>query len=153
MSEKYYEKEIKALNKSKIKYLVVGGIAVNLYGLYRLTRDLDLMIDISEENLEKFMSLMNKLGYGTNLSIDEWKGKVAIAFRHQKDKSKQIDIFIRNPIDFKNAYKKRKIFKLGKTKIVSVSFEDLLKMKEISGRDRDLIDMGYLKKYKQEGKI
>lgn len=148
----YYEKEIKALNKSKIKYLVVGGIAVNLYGLTRLTRDLDLMINIDEENLQKFISLMNKLGYGTKLAVDEWQGKVAIAFKNQNDESKQIDIFIKNPIDFKKAYQRRKIFKLGRTKISCVGFNDLLKMKEIAGRDRDLIDMGYLKKYRQEGK-
>jgi hypothetical protein len=153
MIDLYYEKVFNALNKSKIKYLVVGGIAVNLYGLIRLTRDLDLMIDISEENLAKFVHLMKALGYGTKLSVSEWQDKVAIAFRNAKDESKQIDIFMKNPIDFGDAYKKRKIFKLGRTEVACVGFEDLLKMKEIAGRDRDLIDMGYLKKYRQEGKI
>ena len=153
MIEMYYEPIIKALNKSKIKYLVVGGIAVNLYGLNRLTRDLDLMIDISEKNLSKFVHLMNTLGFGTKLSVDEWEGKVAIAFRHQKDQSRQVDIFVKNPIDFSAAYGRRKILKLGKTKVSCISFDDLLEMKEISGRDRDLIDMGYLKKYEQEGKM
>ena len=153
MSSLYYEEEIKAINKSKIKYLVVGGVAVNLHGLVRMTRDLDLMIDINEDNLQKFVSLMNKIGYGANLSVDEWKGKVAIAFRNDKDKSKQIDIFMKNPIDFSEAYKKRKLVNLGKIKVSCVGLEDLLRMKELSGRDRDLIDLGYLKKYKQEGKI
>lgn len=149
----YYEEEIKALNRSKIKYLVVGGIAVNLYGLHRLTRDLDLMIDITEENLQKFVHLMNELKYGTKISTEEWKGLVSIAFHHQKDKSKQIDIFLKNPIDFKSAYKRRRIIKLGKTKVSCVSLDDLLKMKEIAGRDRDWIDIGYLKKYMKEGWI
>jgi hypothetical protein len=149
----YYEKEIRALNKSKIKYLVVGGAAVNFHGLMRLTRDLDLMIDINEDNLQRFVALMNKLGYGTKLSVEEWKGKVAIAFRHQKDDAKQIDIFMKNPIDFGDAYKRRKVFRTGNVNVVCVGLDDLLKMKEISGRDRDLIDIGYLQKYKREGKI
>ena len=153
MSLLYYEEEIRALNKTKIKYLVVGGVAVNLHGLVRMTRDLDLMIDINEDNLQKFVSLMSKLGYGTNLSVDEWKGKVTIAFRNDKDKSKQIDIFMKNPIKFDQAYKRRKLFDLGRVKISCVGLEDLLRMKAISGRDRDLIDSGYLKKYKREKKI
>lgn len=149
----YYEDEIKALNKSRIKYLVIGGIAVNLYGLHRLTRDLDLMIDISEENLQCFVHLMNKLGYGSKISTEEWKGLISIGFRHKKDELKQIDIFLKNPIDFKSAYKNRKIIKLGKTKVSCVSLADLFKMKEIAGRDRDWIDIGYLKKYMKEGRI
>jgi len=152
MSELQYEDEIKALNKKRIKYLVVGGIAVNLHGLYRLTRDLDLMIDINEENLEKFVDLMSKLDYGTKVSIDDWKGKVAIAFRHNRDADKQIDVFMRNPIDFKKAYQRRNILKLGKTKVSCVCLDDLLKMKEIANRNRDWIDIGYLKKFKKEGK-
>ena len=153
MIEYYYEKEVKTLNKHRLKYLVVGGIAVNLHGLNRLTRDLDLMIDINEENLAKFIFLMDKLGYGSKVSIDDWKGKVAIAFRHNKIENKQIDVFMKNPIDFKKAYKKRAIFKIGKTKVSCVGLLDLIKMKEIANRDRDWIDIGYLKKYKQEGRI
>lgn len=149
----YYEREIRALNKSKIKYLVVGGVAVNLYGLQRLTRDLDLMIDIKEDNLQKFVSLMDKLGYGTKISIDEWKGKVAIAFRHRSDDLKQIDIFVRNPIDFETAYRKKKIFKVRNTNVYCVSLDDLLRMKEIADRDRDWADIGYLKKYIKERRI
>ena len=153
MRELYYEDEIKALNKSKIKYLVVGGIAVNLYGLNRFTRDLDLMIDINEENLAKFIDLVNKLGYGTKVAIDDWKGKVAIAFRHSKEENKQIDVFMKNPIDFNKAYKKRVTFKVGKANISCVNLDDLIRMKEKADRNRDWIDIGYLKKYKREGKI
>lgn len=153
MRELFYEEELKALNKTKVKYLVVGGIAVNLHGLNRLTRDLDLMIDINEQNLEKFVLLMDKLGYGSKVSVDDWKGKVAIAFRHDKDENKQIDVFMKNPIDFKKAYKKRAMFKAGKTSISCVGLQDLIKMKEMADRDRDWIDIGYLKKHKQEGKI
>lgn len=153
MSTFYYKKEIKALNQRRIKYLVVGGIAVNLYGLVRLTRDMDLMIDISEENLQKFVRLMNQLGYGSKISMEEWKGLVAIAFRHKEEENKQIDIFLKNPIDFKEAYKKRKVMRAENVNISCIGFDDLLRLKEIAGRDRDWIDIGYLKKYRKERRL
>jgi predicted nucleotidyltransferase len=153
MSSFFYKNEIKALNKSGIEYLVIGGIAVNLYGLARLTRDMDLMIDVSEKNLQKFALLMNKLGYGTKISIEESKDLVAIAFRHKSEEYKQIDIFIKNPIDFKKAFKRRKKMKIDNIIISCVGFDDLIKLKKIAGRDRDLIDLGYLKKFKRRSEL
>jgi hypothetical protein len=47
----------KRLNEKKIKYIVVGGIAVNLYGIPRMTYDLDLLLDLEDENLRRFLSL------------------------------------------------------------------------------------------------
>jgi hypothetical protein len=152
MSSIYYEEELKELNKSGLKYLIVGGIAVNLHGLPRLTRDLDLMIDINADNLQKFVKVMKKLNYATKFPINEWQGKSAIAFFSDQDDSKQIDVLLKNPIDFKAAYKRRKMFKINEASFNCVGFDDLLKMKEIAGRDRDLIDMGYLKKFKSEEK-
>jgi hypothetical protein len=34
----------KKLNERKIKYIVVGGIAVNLHGIPRMTYDIDLIL-------------------------------------------------------------------------------------------------------------
>lgn len=153
MSNLYYEDEIKALNDSKIDYLIIGGIAVNLYGLFRMTQDLDVMINISEETLEQFKKLMENIGYETRVPIEKQKNVVAIAFINKKEEYKRIDVFIKNPIDFKKAFKRRKIMKLGKTKASCVSLDDLFKLKEMAGRDRDLIDVGYLRKFKNEGKL
>jgi len=146
MSELLYEEELKALNRCKLKYLVIGGFAVNLHGLYRLTRDLDLMIDISEDNLEKFINLMKKLGYASTVAIEKSKNTAALSFRLDKDDYKQIDVFLKNPINFLRAYKRRKLFKFGKTSVACVGLKDLLAMKELAGRDRDWIDIGYLRK-------
>jgi len=33
----YYEEVFKALNKNKVKYLIIGGMAVSFYGFSRLT--------------------------------------------------------------------------------------------------------------------
>lgn len=145
----YYEDEIAALNKSRIKYLIIGGIAINLYGVHRLTRDLDLLIEVPEENLVKFYKLMGNLGYFAKPSVEEALKLTAISFLHKKDKFKQVDIFIKNPINFEAAYQKRKIFKVKHLSFPCAAEEDIIKMKEKIGRDRDWIDIGTLKKIKE----
>ena len=72
---------LKFLEKEGINYVVVGGVAVVLYGYERYTKDIDLILDFSKENVNKFVNLMNTLGFTPripedpqNLS-DEKKGK------------------------------------------------------------------------------
>jgi hypothetical protein len=43
----------KSLNKEKVKYIVVGGMAIINAGLPRATVDIDLLIDSSIENIKK----------------------------------------------------------------------------------------------------
>jgi hypothetical protein len=42
---------LNALQKHRVRYLVVGGIAVNLPGVPRMTGGLDLVVDLSPDNV------------------------------------------------------------------------------------------------------
>lgn len=44
---------IDALNSNKVEYILIGGVAVILHGLERLTRDIDIFIKMTEENVMK----------------------------------------------------------------------------------------------------
>ena len=104
------------------------------------------MIEINEKNLKTFLDIMDKLGYLTNVSIEDAKGLTAASFHHRKDEFKQVDIFIKNPINFKDAYRRRKIIKLKGLSFPCASKNDIIKMKQKVGRERDLIDIGALKR-------
>ena len=56
-----FEKVFRELNKTRVKYLVVGGVAVNLYGYVRFTGDLDILLLLEEKNLGKMAKVMEKL--------------------------------------------------------------------------------------------
>ncbi|MCD6254817.1 MAG: hypothetical protein J7J44_00915 [Deltaproteobacteria bacterium] len=58
-----YEEIFREFEQIGVRYLIVGGMAVNLYGYLRLTIDLDLMVDLSDENLSKIINVMERLGY------------------------------------------------------------------------------------------
>jgi hypothetical protein len=39
-------------NKNGVRYVVIGGCAINLHGFVRITRDIDFVVELSEENIE-----------------------------------------------------------------------------------------------------
>ncbi len=45
-----YEKVFRKFEVAGVRYLVVGGIAVNLHGYACVTVDLDRMLDLSRDN-------------------------------------------------------------------------------------------------------
>jgi hypothetical protein len=52
MAEHYpveFERVISALNDTGVDYVIVGGIAVVLHGVDRLTADLDLVMDLEPD--------------------------------------------------------------------------------------------------------
>ncbi|HKC26259.1 MAG TPA: DUF6036 family nucleotidyltransferase [Thermoanaerobaculia bacterium] len=43
----------RALNREGARYILIGGFAVILHGLVRTTKDIDLLVDASEENVRR----------------------------------------------------------------------------------------------------
>src|SRR6185503_5262882 len=64
-----YEDLFKELEKNKIQYLVVGGVAVVLHGFIRATMDLDLMVALDHENLSRFLPIMTAIVYKPKIPI------------------------------------------------------------------------------------
>ena len=53
---------LERLVESEIRFVLVGGLAVNAWGYLRATRDIDIVPDPSRENLERLDVLLKKLG-------------------------------------------------------------------------------------------
>ncbi|MFA6549571.1 MAG: hypothetical protein WCT39_06585 [Candidatus Margulisiibacteriota bacterium] len=157
-----YEKIFKKLNKHEIKYLAIGGIATNLYGFSRLTMDLDIMVSPDYENFSKLFAAMTELGFKQatpvrleqmsfidgHVKVSGWKG-IIIVFKNPLDEDERVDVFLKNPIGFNQAYQNREVRKINDTQVHVAAFDDLIKMKELSGREKDLRDVGYLKMIKK----
>lgn len=154
----------KELNAKKIKYIVVGGLAVNFYGIPRATYDVDLLLYLEDNNLNRFLSLMKEW---------DFKPKVPVAIMEFADKNKrrswinnknmkafnlvnpnwgisEIDIIIESPVDYKQAVKKMELIKLQGVDIPTISIDDLIKMKQKANRQQDARDIINLKKVKYE---
>jgi len=55
---------LKAFSEYKVKYLIVGGFAVNHYGFKRTTGDLDIYLKDTPENRKNLIDALAHLGYG-----------------------------------------------------------------------------------------
>ena len=57
------EELLNALNAERVRYLVVGGVAVVLHGYTRATFDLDLVINLESSNLERALQVLASRGF------------------------------------------------------------------------------------------
>jgi hypothetical protein len=52
---------LEALGKHDVEYILIGGAALNVHGLVRATRDIDLFIAPSTENVERLKEALRSL--------------------------------------------------------------------------------------------
>src|SRR5436190_11289478 len=52
------------LNRHKVRYLIVGAEACNVHGLVRGTKDVDVLLEKSKENVEKALQALSQLTFG-----------------------------------------------------------------------------------------
>ena len=154
----YYAETFEALNRKKVKYLVIGGVAVVLHKVMRLTADLDLMIGLQKENVIKFIEALTELGYKPKLPVKavdfadplvrgSWikeKNMKVFSFVHSRQDYKIIDVFVGEPIPFAKAYSRKQVVKAGDLPIDVISLDDLIALKKLSARDQDLADIKML---------
>jgi len=50
-----------ALEQEKVRYVIVGGVALNLMGLPRATLDLDLFVKPEEDNIERLKKALHRV--------------------------------------------------------------------------------------------
>jgi hypothetical protein len=64
---------IQSLNDNRVRYLVIGGYAVALYGYPRYTKDLDIWIEPNSENVANLLNALKQFGFGSlNLQISDF---------------------------------------------------------------------------------
>lgn len=156
MNPEHLEKLFAALNAARIRYLVVGGLAVLAHGYLRVTRDLDLVISLDGNNPRRALELFARYGYRPNIPVnlmdfaDPKKRRI-----WQREKGMQVyqlvseqlmdcpvDIFVEEPFAFSDMYAERVEYELGANTVIPVvSLEHLRAMKQQAGRPRDLLDL------------
>jgi hypothetical protein len=143
--------------------MVAGGIAVNLYGIERATGDIDLILDMKENNLQKFIKAAKKLKLKPKIPVEmedfldpkkreNWikkKGMKVFSLYDPENAFFLLDILIEIPFDFDKTYRRRKIVKFEDTSISVTPIKELIAMKQKADRPQDKADVYYLKKIKE----
>ena len=142
--EKDYEDLLRLFNKNKVRYCIIGAYAVAFYARPRYTKDIDILIEPDIENGEKIINALNEFGFKSReLSAKDFskKGRI-IQLGYEPVR---VDIITSIPkINFKEIWRNKKISKYGDEKIFFIGRKDLIKIKKISGREQDKVDLKIL---------
>jgi len=151
-----------ALYAHKVKYLICGGLAVNIYGIPRMTADIDLLLNFKDWNLDRFKKVVDSLSFrshtplGIDALLDEntrhhlVKDKNMIAYTYYNERANymNLDVLIDSPFDFEKLWEERESRKVEDFEIHMVSIDNLIAMKQYANRSQDQQDILLLSKLK-----
>ncbi len=153
-----FEPVLKALTEAGVRYLVVGGVAVVLHGHLRTTGNLDLVVELSPDNLGRALDALERSGFQprppvplrsfadpeTRRSWIETKNLQVFSLWHPELPGFEVDLFVEEPFNFEQAWGRRFEVALRGSIATVVGLDDLLALKREAGRPRDLDDVAVL---------
>ena len=147
----------KILNKHSVQYLIAGGTAVALHGYSRMSLyssglfadkyDLDFWYNPAYYNYFKLLNALEELGQ----DVSEFKEEIApnpkkSYFRLEFEKFTLDFLPELNGLGrFSSSFKEREIISLSGTEISFISYDDLIKNKQVNARPKDITDIEHLK--------
>ena len=132
--------------KNNVKYVLVGGFAVNYYGYVRTTQDIDILLYPSKENAQKIMKSLNEFGFGKAGIPQEYFETEGTAI-HLGAEPNRIDLLTHlKAISNDHIFTNMNQVEYEGIEINIISFKDLLDCKKNSNRQRDLADAEELEK-------
>jgi len=151
------EKILKVLEKHNVEFMIVGGLAAVVYGSTRMTWDIDVLPNQSDENLSNLVTALKELEAGLRISdsktlpadfdIDSLRRSQIIECR---TKYGDLDI-LKNMLtqDFRRAEFDELAKKSTQTaaygmSLMLVSLEDMIGSKKAARRPKDLQDLAVL---------
>lgn len=150
---------VRALNAAAVRYLIVGGLAVVAHGFVRFTADVDLVVDLARDNLERALAVLGKLGYRPRVPVAmtdfldptaraRWQSEkqmTVFSLHSPEHQATEIDLFVEVPFDFEAAYERCVRLDVSPgLPATFVSLDDLLELKRRAGRPADELDIRQL---------
>jgi len=135
--------------ENKVKYVTIGGFAVNIYGYNRSTGDIDIYLEDTIENRINLRKALKSINLGdfetieTMQFIPGWTDfslnyglrlDVMTAVKGLEDKS------------FSSLLEDATIVMIGETPVYFIDYDNLIIAKKASNRPKDLIDIQELAK-------
>ena len=132
---------IALLNSHSVEYLIVGGHAVAFHGHPRFTGDIDFFVRATAANVEQLLAVLHAFGFGElGISVEDLlePGRV-VQLGHPPNR---IDIMNSvSGVQFAEAWERRVRTIMDDQPVALIGWEDLLKNKRASGRQKDAADV------------
>lgn len=134
------------LESFAVEYLIVGGWAVGIHGEPRFTKDLDLLVGGSPENIDRLVAAIARYGAPPEL-LDQIRTMAPDEFVFFGVPPARIDLLRQIPgVAFDLAWPRRREVEWHGVKVHVIGLEDLLDAKRAAGRQKDLDDVRLLER-------
>jgi len=142
--------------KHGVRYLLVGGLAVNYYGVARATGDIDLWIEDTGANRKKLISALKEFGIEgidalMHIPLIAGYSEILLKGGLYLDLMRELQFIKAN--EFGASYANATDFRIKKNTIVKIiSMQQLIKEKSKSNRAKDKEDARLLKILAEQNK-
>ncbi len=141
---------LQLLNKHKVDYLLIGGVAVNLHGYHRSTGDFDILIGSTTENKQKLVAAIAEFGYDPHDYQERKIDEITMFTLGERDEKGHIELTNRIAgITFDEAFQRVQIKEVEGILVKFFHYDDLIRSKIAAGRLKDLSDVENLRQIKQ----
>jgi predicted nucleotidyltransferase len=137
---------IESLNSNKVRYLITGGYAVAFHGYPRMTGDIDVFVEISEENARKLEKVLTEFGFASlGLSAKDFlEPRTIVQLGYPPNR---IDVLTSlSGVGFDEAWRRKVIADVDGLSVWFIGRDDLVVNKAATGRPKDLADLDALSK-------
>jgi hypothetical protein len=135
------------LNAEGARYLVVGATAMQLWGTTRATRDVDILIEPTEDNAARVLRALAGLGFG--LASEHLAKDVATHAVTMIGDNPNVDILTRAwNVSWTDAAPRATTFQIEGVDVPTASIDDLIESKR-TGRLQDAADIEVLEEIRR----
>ncbi len=136
------------LNQCQVKYVLVGGFAILIHGYERTTRDIDFLIETSDENVRNIKKALHDLVPDAcdELKADDVRKNIVVRMMGEEiviDLMKEV-----GPIDYKAVIKDSFIEEIDGIPIRVAGLDSMIELKR-GVRERDQKDFLFLQGKKE----
>ncbi len=137
------------LNRKRARYLITGGIAANLHGSVRATKDVDVLIPKDVANAERVLSALGELPLGIGRELDASQ-VVTSPFTIVGDMPRVDLLTVACSVTFDQAWPNRVVRRIDGIRVPYLGLADLIRSKQ-TGRASDLADIEILSALRHGG--
>lgn len=146
---KEFLKLLSCFEKHHVRYLIVGGLAINKYGYHRTTGDVDFYLKDSIENRHNLINALEEAGYGRFEEL--LRAQIIAGYCEiMMDSGMYADLMTEIPglpkEEFDEQYQMALKDQIEGISIRFIHYNHLIKNKRATGRPKDLLDIEELEK-------